>query len=133
MAKWYKIAALTTVGADGSAAADSGIVGKTADNSEPIPAGFIMGVFIDFTDQHANTDVTVSLIMPNAALVTLLATTNVNTDGYYVPMMASHSTAGAASTTDLRYPMTANGRFQTVVAQGASSKALAVWVAIEPS
>lgn len=133
MAKWYKIAALTTVGADGSGAADSGIVGKTADNSEPIPAGFVMAVFIDFTSQHANTDVTISLIMPNAALVTLLATTNVNTDGYYVPMMASHSTAGAASASDLRYPITANGRFQTVVAQGASSQALAVWVAIEPS
>lgn len=131
---WYKIASVTTTGSAGSASGDSGIVGKTADNSQPIPSGFVMGAFIDFTTMPNTTDVTISLVMPNGALVSYLVTTNVNTDGYYpAVMLPSWSAAGVVSASDLRYPHTANGQFKTAVAQGdAVANGVAVWLDIVP-
>lgn len=131
---WYKIASVTTAGSAGSASGDSGIVGKTADNSAPIPSGFVMGAYFDFTSAPGTIDVTVSMVMPNGALITYLVTTNVNTDGYFpAVMLPSWSAAGVVSTSDLRYPHTANGQFKTAVVQGdAITNIVAVWLDIVP-
>lgn len=132
MAKWYKIASLTTLGSAGSATADSGVVSKTVDNSQPIPSGIIVGVFIDFTTQPSTTDVTVSRVLPNGALQTLVVTTNVNTDVVMQIKEASYNTAGVVSASDLVYPWSINGKFQTTVAQGdAITNGVVVWAAIE--
>jgi hypothetical protein len=132
MAKWYKIASITTAGSAGSATGDSGVVSKDIDNNVGIPSGLIVGVFIDFTSQPATCDVTVSRVLPNAALQTLVVTTDVNADRVMQIKEASYSTAGVVSATDLVYPWSINGQFKTTVAQGdAITNGVVVWVAIE--
>jgi hypothetical protein len=64
----------------------------------------------------ATTDVTISEVLPNGALRTLLITTNVNTDTNGIVQLPNMTSAGAAGT-GFVYPAVGS-RFQVDVAQG---------------
>lgn len=132
MGKWYKLASITTTGSAGSATGSATNYGKDVDSGAPIPSGFVMAYYVDFTTMPPTTDVTISRVLPNGATAAMLTLTDKNTDGYYPVKEASYSTAGIVSTTDLIYPYTANGQFAVSVAQGdAVANGVVVWVAIE--
>lgn len=131
MVDYVKIGSVTTTGSAGSATGDSGVL-TTAGSGVSFPSGFLCEIFIDFTSMPSTTDVTISEVLPNGALRTLLVTTNTNTDGVYPVKHASYSSAGVVSTTDLVYP-NVGSRFQVTVAQGdAITNGVVVYMKILP-
>lgn len=128
---FVKIASITTTGSASNATGDSGVVSTSA-NGGSLPSGFLVEIFIDFTSMPSSTDVTISEVLPNGALRTLLVTTNTNTDGVYPVKIASYSSAGVASTSDLVYP-NVGSRFQVTVAQAdALTAGVVVYMKIIP-
>lgn len=110
---WTLIASVTTAGGAGVATGDSGIV---SGSSGGFPSGILTAIYIDFTSMPATCDVTISEVMPNDALRTLLVTTDKNTDGVFIVKIPTYSTAGVVSASDLAYPVVAR-RFKVTVAQ----------------
>ena len=90
----YKIR-VTTTGSAGSATG-------TGVSDEGL-TGLLRAVHVDYTSMPATTDVTISTTA--APTVTFLTLTNTNTDGWYYPMIAAHTNAGAAITYDGTRPI----------------------------
>jgi hypothetical protein len=84
------IVKVSPAGADGSASGEN--------TSEAGPRGFLESVQIDYTTQHANTDVV--LTEASGMARTLLTVSNNNTDVVKYPRVQVHDTSGAALTLD---------------------------------
>lgn len=84
MIQQYRITA-TTTGAAGSASG-------SAVTDYPL-SGKLMAVHLDYVDQPATADVTITAGVPSQ---TLLTVTNANTDGWFYPRVQTDTDAGAA-------------------------------------
>lgn len=120
-----KIPTITTVGANGSAAA-------TVYSGAPL-VGRILALYIDFTNQPATTDVTITT--NEAPVQTIYAKTDANTDGWFYPRVPMTDTAGAAVTYDGTHAIYESipvcDILKVVVAQGDSNKTIDITVIYE--
>jgi hypothetical protein len=98
--------ALATINTTGSAGSASGTGISESFN------GFVLGIYLDFGAAPATTDVTITETLTG---VVMLALTNVNTDGLYVPMQPTVTPANALTGVWNYFPV--NGSVTVAVAQ----------------
>lgn len=114
----------TTVGSNGSA--------TVTDYMGPV-VGKILSLYVDYTNEPATTDVTITTTETPAQ--SIYAKTDSNTDAWVHPRVALTDTGGTAITYDGTRPIygdiAVSDQLKVVVAQGDSAKTVAVTVIYE--
>lgn len=129
MIQTYKLPTVTTTGSNGSATGSA--------TSTQVINGLLVAVYVDYTTQPSTTDVTIATLGKGPAPAqTLLTVTDSNTDAWYYPRAALHSTAGAAllyasGGTAVTGYLPIDDHVTVSVAQGDSAKTVDVYLLVE--
>lgn len=92
-----------------------------------VPPCELLAVYFDFKALPSTTDTVLKAIGgPDAADVTALTLTNVNTDAWYYPKVQNHDNAGAAITGDYSHPVIPNNLLVDIAQGDALSPAMTI-------